>query len=457
MSPATLLAAAITLVISTLVVLLLLPFQRSVNAKRKASTKRLPLGEMGWPVVGSTFAFLRPHPAAALGDYMTQKISKYGRVFTARLFGRVSIVSADAELNRHVLNNETRLFESAWLPHLPRLIGKHSTVMSTGDAHKQKKSIILSFVSSARTQSFIRSIEQQAAALVASWKGRNVIYGVDEARKFSFYVISKKVMGMNSNNPKTDELSNAFMDLAKGFSSIPINLPGTTYYKALKGRAYIGKMVEQKMEEKSINERKGVDEEDDFVDWISKNTSYSTEEMIDSTQGLIFAGHHTTARTLSLAFYFLARCPKAIEQMREERDRCLKSKSENGGSNLTWDDYKDCEFTQNGEEARARVYLAGRLPLKNHVTGDLWSFGGDLRLQWDIVISYASLGTGKGSPRVSAERPETLRVDSRRVKQRPSIWSKLQSSDMLKERGNGNKSIRLCRSTTLLAINDFRG
>nr|CAD1836114.1 unnamed protein product [Ananas comosus var. bracteatus] len=75
-------------------------------------------------------------------------------------------------------------------------------------------------------------------------------------------------------------------------------------------------MVEQKMEEKSINERKGVDEEDDFVDWMSKNTSYSTEEMIDSTQGLIFAGHHTTARTLSLAFYFLARCPKAIEQMR---------------------------------------------------------------------------------------------------------------------------------------------
>ncbi|OAY71843.1 Cytochrome P450 90B1, partial [Ananas comosus] len=237
MSPATLLAAAITLVISTLVVLLLLPFQRSVNAKRKASTKRLPLGEMGWPVVGSTFAFLRPHHAAALGDYMTQKISKYGRVFTARLFGRVSIVSADAELNRHVLNNETRLFESAWLPHLPRLIGKHSTVMSTGDAHKQKKSIILSFVSSARTQSFIRSIEQQAAAL---------------------------------------------------------------------GRAYIGKMVEQKMQEKSINERKGVDEEDDFVNWISKKTSYSTEEMIDITQGLIFAGHHTTARTLSLAFYFLA-------------------------------------------------------------------------------------------------------------------------------------------------------
>nr|CAD1836113.1 unnamed protein product [Ananas comosus var. bracteatus] len=118
----------------------------------------------GVAVVGSTFVFLRPHRATALGDYMTQKISKYGRVFTARLFGRVSIVSADAELNRHVLNNDTRLFENAWPPHVPRLMGKHSTVLSTGDAHKQKKSIILSFVSTARTQSFIRSIERQAAA-----------------------------------------------------------------------------------------------------------------------------------------------------------------------------------------------------------------------------------------------------------------------------------------------------
>nr|CAD1836149.1 unnamed protein product [Ananas comosus var. bracteatus] len=227
------------------------------------------------------------------------------------------MVSADAELNRHVMNNDMRLFENAWPPHIPRLMGKHSTVMWRGDVHKQKKSTILSFMSSARTQSsFVRGVERQAAALVASWKGRDVVYGADEARKFSFYVISKKVMGMNSNNPKTDELSSAFMDLAKGFASIPINLPGTTYYKALKGRAYIGKMVEQKMEEKSRNERKGVDEEDDFVEWMSKNTSYSTEEMIDMTQGLIFAGHHTTARTLSLAFYFLARCPKAIEQMR---------------------------------------------------------------------------------------------------------------------------------------------
>ncbi|OAY74021.1 Cytochrome P450 90B1, partial [Ananas comosus] len=301
MSPATLLAAAVTLVISTpvvLLLLLLLPFQRSANAKRKvSSTKRLPPGEMGWPVVGSTFAFLRPHRATALGDYMTQNISKYGRVFAARLFGRVSMVSADAELNRHVLNNDTRLFENAWPPHVPRLMGKHSTVMSGGDAHKQKKSIVLSFVSSARTQSsFVRGVEWQAAALVASWEGRDVVYGADEARK---------------------------------------------------GRAYLRRTVEQKMEEKSRNKRKGVDEEEDFVDWMLKNTSYSTEEMIDMIQGLIFGGHHTTAQTLSLAFYFLARCPKAIKQMREERVRCLKSKSEKGGSNLTWDDYKDSEFTQN--------------------------------------------------------------------------------------------------------------
>nr|CAD1836151.1 unnamed protein product [Ananas comosus var. bracteatus] len=170
----------------------------AVSAEHQCEAKGVvneatPAGGDGGPVVGSTFAFLRPHRATALGDYMTQKISKYGQVFTARLFGRESIVSADAELNRHVLNNETRLFESAWPPHVPRLIGKHSTVLSTGDAHKQKKSIILSFVSSARTQSsFIRSIERQAAALVASWKGRDVIYGADEARKFSFYVISKK-------------------------------------------------------------------------------------------------------------------------------------------------------------------------------------------------------------------------------------------------------------------------
>nr|CAD1836112.1 unnamed protein product [Ananas comosus var. bracteatus] len=369
MSPATLLAAAVTLVISTpvvLLLLLLLPFQRSANAKRKvSSTKRLPPGEMGWPVVGSTFAFLRPHCATALGDYMTQNISKYGRVFAARLFGRVSMVSADAELNRHVLNNDTRLFENAWPPHVPRLMGKHSTVMSGGDAHKQKKSIVLSFVSSARTQSsFVRGVERQAAALVASWKGRDVVYGADEARKFSFYVISKKVMGMNPNSPKTDELFNAFMDLTKGFSSIPINLPGTTFYKALKGRAYFRRTVEQKMKEKSRNKRKGVDEEEDFVDRMLKNTSYSTEEMIDMIQGLIFGGHHTTAQTLSLAFYFLARCPKAIKQMREERVRCLKSKSEKGGSNLTWDDYKDSEFTQNVISETLRLGNVVRILLK---------------------------------------------------------------------------------------------
>lgn len=49
---------------------------------------QLPQGDMGWPVLGETLPFLKPHPSTSIGDFMEQRISKYVTQ-TLRIFSKL--------------------------------------------------------------------------------------------------------------------------------------------------------------------------------------------------------------------------------------------------------------------------------------------------------------------------------------------------------------------------------
>lgn len=45
--------------------------------KWKRNQLNLPPGRQGWPFVGETFGYLKPHPATSVGQFMEQHILRY--------------------------------------------------------------------------------------------------------------------------------------------------------------------------------------------------------------------------------------------------------------------------------------------------------------------------------------------------------------------------------------------
>ncbi|KAK1323229.1 Cytochrome P450 90B1 [Acorus calamus] len=319
---------------------------RNKNKKRF----KLPPGRKGWPFVGETFPYLKPHHATTMGDFMENHISRFGKIYRSNLFGEPTIVSADAGLNRYILQNEGKLFECSYPKSIGGILGKWSMLVLVGDMHRQMRMISLNFMSHAKLRShLLRDVELHTLSVLDSWSVRRTFSAQEEAKKFTFNLMAKHIMSMGPGEVETEQLKREYITFMKGVVSAPINLPWTAYWKALRSRSSILRVIERKMEERiKVMNCEGIygdGDEDDLLYWVLKRSNLSTEQILDLILSLLFAGHETSSVAIALSIYFLGGCPEAVRQLRVEHLEIASNKKQKGDVGLNWDDYKQMEFT----------------------------------------------------------------------------------------------------------------
>ncbi|XP_022640124.1 cytochrome P450 90B1 isoform X1 [Vigna radiata var. radiata] len=326
--------------LSSILALIVITF---IFTKRKKPTLNLPPGHTGWPLLGETIGYLRTYQARTLGEFMEKHIAR------SNLFGEPAIVSADAGLNRFIMQNEGKLFEASYPKSLGGVLGKWSMLVIVGDMHRDMRNISLNFLSYSRVRNHLfKDIDYHARRVIFSWKHNSTLSAQKEARRFTFNLMAKQIMSLDPGKPETEQLETEYVSFMKGVVSlVPLNLPGTAYRKALKARSTILKFIEAKMEERAKRVQKGeaVEEENDLLNWVVTHTNLSNEQILDLILSLLFGGHETSSVAIALAIYFLPGCPRAMQQLREEHVEIVTSKKKTGEVELTWNDYKKMEFT----------------------------------------------------------------------------------------------------------------
>ena len=113
-------------------------------------------------------------------------ICRYGKIYRSNLFGEPTIVSADAGLNRFILQNEGRLFECSYPKSIGGILGKWSMLVLVGDMHRDMRIISLNFLSHARLRThLLKEVENQTLLVLSSWKENCTFSAQDEAKKVS--------------------------------------------------------------------------------------------------------------------------------------------------------------------------------------------------------------------------------------------------------------------------------
>ncbi|CAI8609155.1 unnamed protein product [Vicia faba] len=363
--------------------------------QRKKTKFYLPPGKMGWPFIGETIGFLKPYSATTMGEFMENHIARYGTIYKSNLFGEPAIVSADAEFNKFILQNDGKLFEVSYPRSIGGILGKWSMLVLVGDMHRDMRNISLNFMSHVRLKThFLKDMENHTLLVLSSWKNNCTFSVQSEAKKFTFNLMAKQIMSLDPWNLETEELKKEYVSFMKGVVSAPLNLPGTAYRKALKSRNSILKFIERKMEErmKRMQEGKKGLEENDLLNWVLKHSNLSTEQILDLILSLLFAGHETSSVAISLAIYFLPGCPQAMQQLREEHREIARCKKKAGVVELTWDDYKKMEFTHCVVNETLRLGNIVRF-LHRKAIKDVWYKGYDIPCGWKVlpVISAVHL------------------------------------------------------------------
>lgn len=325
---------------STIIFLL---FRRNSAFWRSINT---PPGSTGLPLIGETFQIISAYKTENPEPFIDARVSKYGSVFTTHVFGERTVFSADVEINKFILQNEGRLFESSYPGSIANLVGKHSLLLMRGSLHRRMHSLTMSFANSTIIKDhLLADIDRLVRLNLDSWTGR-IILLMDEAKKITFELTLKQLLSIEPCE-WSENLRKEYMLVIEGFFCIPLPFFSLTYRRAIQARKRVTEALHLVVKERRIEREKGVKKNDMLAalfDSDGDEENFYDDEIVDFLVSLLVAGYDTTSTTMTLAVKYLTDTPSALAQLKEEHDVIRARKGASVA--LEWDDYKSMPFTQ---------------------------------------------------------------------------------------------------------------
>ena len=190
----------------------------------------LPPGRNGLPLLGETLAFLKDGYA-----FIEDRRARHGPVFRTRLLGRPTAVISGPDACREWID-PAKIHRSGAMPgHVERLFGGPSLPLLDGAQHRARKAQVLAGFASRALPGYLAQLEPLVRATLERWAAAPEIGAVEETKRLALEGICRNVLGLEP-GPVTDALRTDYGIITRGFTALPVNLPGTRFRKALAAR-----------------------------------------------------------------------------------------------------------------------------------------------------------------------------------------------------------------------------
>ncbi|KAI5071163.1 hypothetical protein GOP47_0013414 [Adiantum capillus-veneris] len=304
---------------------------------------RLPRGSMGLPMLGESLTLKTQRH-----KFWTSRQQMYGDVFKTHLFGYPSIVVAGPESARFVMVDQASSFRQRGLPTIEKLLGRSFFGYQHEKVHANFRKILHGPLLPESLERSIPIVEAIAIDILKHWDGKTV-NTLEEAKKYVFKVAMEFVIGAAPQHEK-EELTRACEHLIRGVSSLPINVPGTNYYKALKeSRKKACALLDKIMSFRSLqdgnmgsvlNNNGGGDILGLMMTLEDENgCKLKVEEIYDNVLTFLYAAYDPSAAALCWMIKILTEHSDLLAEVRAEHEMISGKKSYD--ENIKWYDIKE--------------------------------------------------------------------------------------------------------------------
>jgi cytochrome P450 len=207
----------------------------------------LPPGSDGVPLLGETLSFAK-NPFR----FIEQRLAAHGRMFRTNVLGRKTVVIAGADAAGRFIDNSVVMREGSMPPHVQEIFGGRSLPLLDGDVHKTRKSLVLKAFSREAMASYLPEIQRGVESAFERWSRGGEIRWLDEMQRLAIEVICATIIGI-APGEETDRLRRDYAILTRGFATLPVNIPGTPYNKALKARDRILATLRARVRDRRAN------------------------------------------------------------------------------------------------------------------------------------------------------------------------------------------------------------
>ena len=195
----------------------------------RAAPRRLP-GSLGLPVVGESLAFAR-NPFA----FVTKRLARYGRVFKTNVLFAKTAVLAGPEAASQFADPALVARAGAMPPHVSELYAGESLPAMDGERHRARKQLVLAAFTPDALASYLPDVQRIVERRLARWVELGAFLALDGLEDLAFELICANVLGVEA-GPEADALAADYKRIARAFTAVPLNFPGTRLSRALAAR-----------------------------------------------------------------------------------------------------------------------------------------------------------------------------------------------------------------------------
>nr|AJD25242.1 cytochrome P450 CYP707A102 [Salvia miltiorrhiza] len=307
----------------------------------------LPPGTLGWPYIGETFQLYSQNP----NTFFASKLKKYGSIFKSHILGCPCVMIASPEAAKQVLVTNAHLFKPTFPASKERMLGKQAIFFHQGDYHAKLRKLVLRAFMPEAIKGIVSEVESIAVDALRSWDG-NLITTFQEMKTYAFNVAVLSILGKDEGQYRED-LKSCYYILEKGYNSMPINLPGTLFHKAMKARKELSRILAKIL---SVRRETKQQYNDLLGSFMEESEGLTDEQIADNIIGVIFAARDTTASIMTWILKYLAENPSVLQAVTEEQEAIIKAKEEAGEQKLlNWADTKSMPISTRVIQETLRV------------------------------------------------------------------------------------------------------
>lgn len=251
-------------------------------------SETLPPGRDGIPLLGETLSFAK-NPFG----FIEQRLAAHGRIFRSKVLGRNTVVVAGADAAGRFIDPANVMREGSMPPHVQELFGGRSLPLLDGETHAERKRSVLQAFTRDALEAYLPVIQKTTELYFAEWENQAEIRWLDELKRLSIEVICSTIIGM-PRGQEMDDLRRDYGILTNGFATLPINLPGTRYNKALKARDRILDVLRR-----CVRERRRVPTNDGLARMLASGTM-SDEDAALELHHVVIAGYIVFAELVAI-------------------------------------------------------------------------------------------------------------------------------------------------------------
>ncbi|KAJ3672619.1 hypothetical protein LUZ60_007340 [Juncus effusus] len=372
--------------------------ERGLNSRGGDGRKvRLPPGELGWPVIGNMWAFLRAFKSGDPDSFIGSFVRRYGRtgMYKAYMFGSPTIMVTSPELCKQILMDDDH-FVTGWPKATMELVGKKSFIGISQEEHKRLRKLTAAPINGYEPlNTYLQFIESSVKSSLEKWSKMGEIEFLTELRRLTFRIIMKIFLSKES-DVIMESLERVYTDLNYGMRAMAINFPGFAYHRALKARRkLVGALQTVLDERRELGGRDmGRKMDKDMMDNLLAvkdefGRKLTDEEIIDVLIMYLNAGHESSGHITMWAAVFLQENPHIFQKAKEEQEEIRRNMPINQ-KGLTLKEIRKMEYLSKVVDETLRVVNISFVSFRKATT-DMCLNGYLVPKGWRIMLWYRSV------------------------------------------------------------------